>query len=368
MPLIFIYSAINLFSCSRQTTKGGRDGGEEIWLENTYFTTEEAFPTVLRRSEVVAMEVLEISPIENALHEVEQKTKELASLNLKYAALAKTTQAVSTNALSMSLNGAVDAPVEGGISSYRQTFLNVDYVTRYPERTELVEKLRKAIDDQVSPLNWSKYTSHDLFSQVRVIDNCLKLHGHLCPPEMVPFHDTLEKFFHKNFNDEIRRLTVDGTLDHQTNQLPGTSQYQPSLYEQSHKRSISTTSTTRPLQVGRQYMTPPPLSPLSTRGAILTSEIPAGSKQTPLQRHLAHLARHGINGVSSSPGPGDIGDTVSISAGSPHDSFVNVVNGVPAAALSNASVANSNLGSAGSLKGRFSRFGSLNFGRRHGNS
>jgi len=184
---------------------------------------------------------------------------------------------------------------------------------------------------------------------------------------MVPFHDTLEKFFHKNFHDEIQRLTVDGTLNHLTNQLPGTSQYQPSLYEQpSHKRSISTTSTTRPLQVGRQYMTPPPLSPLSTRGAILTSEIPAGSKQTPLQRHLAHLARHGINGVSS--GPGDIGDTVSISAGSPHDSFVNVVNGVPAAALSNASVANSNLGSAGSLKGRFSRFGSLNFGRRHGNS
>lgn len=121
-----------------------------MWLEKTYFTTEEAFPTVLRRSEVVAMELLEISPIENALHEVEQKTKELASLNLKYAAVAKTTQAVSTNTLSMSLNSAVDAPVDGGISSYRQLFFNPDYLGRYPERAELVEKLRKAIDDQVS--------------------------------------------------------------------------------------------------------------------------------------------------------------------------------------------------------------------------
>lgn len=118
-------------------------------MEKTYFTTEEAFPTVLRRSEVVAMEVLDISPIENALHEVEQKTKELTSLNFKYAALAKTAQVVSTNALSMSLNGAVDAPVDGGISSYRQIFFNPDYVARYPDRTELVEKLRKAIDDQV---------------------------------------------------------------------------------------------------------------------------------------------------------------------------------------------------------------------------
>jgi dedicator of cytokinesis protein 3 len=176
----------------------------------------------------------------------------------------------------------------------------------------------------------------------------------------------LEKFFRKNFQEEIRRLTINGNPDHLAERLPGTSQYlPPSVYEQPLQRSMSTTSTTRPLQVGRQPLTPP-LSPLSTRGAVLASDIPAGSKQTPLQRHLAHLARHGINGVSS--GPGDNGDSGSISAGSPHDSFVNVINGIPAAGLSNASVANSNLGSAGSLKGRFSRFGSLSFGRRHGNS
>jgi dedicator of cytokinesis protein 3 len=188
---------------------------------------------------------------------------------------------------------------------------------------------------------------------------------------MLPFHETLEKFFRKNFSDEIQRLTVDCASDHMTDQLPGTSQSQSSLSErQSLKQSMSTTSTTRPLivqplQVGHQPMTPPPLSPLSTRGAILGSEMP-GSRQTPLQRHLAHLARHGINGVSS--GPGDSGDTGSISAGSPHDSFVNVVNGIPAPTLSNGSVANSIQGSSGSLKGRFSRFGSLNFGRRLGNS
>lgn len=130
--------------------KDGRDGGEEIWLEKTYFTTEEAFPTVLRRSEVVGMEVQEISPIENTLNDVEQKTKELASLHFKYAALSKTAQMVSTNALSMSLNSAVDSPIDGGISANRRLFFSPDYVVRYPERAELVGKLRKAIDDQVS--------------------------------------------------------------------------------------------------------------------------------------------------------------------------------------------------------------------------
>lgn len=42
-----------------------------------------------------------------------------------------------------------------------------------------------------------------------MIDSCLKLHGQLCPPEMLAFHATLEKFFRKNFADEILRLSVD---------------------------------------------------------------------------------------------------------------------------------------------------------------
>ena len=122
---------------------------EETWLEKTFYTTEEAFPTVLRRSEVVTLEVAEISPLENALQEVEEKTAELAGLHQKYQALAKTAQDVSTNALAMSLNSAVDAPLNTGIASYRQIFFSPDYIARNPERAEMVEKLRSAIDDQV---------------------------------------------------------------------------------------------------------------------------------------------------------------------------------------------------------------------------
>lgn len=121
-------------------------------MEKTFYTTEEAFPTVLRRSEVIGVEILEISPLENALNEVEEKTKELAALNLKYQAVAKTTQLVSTNALAMSLNSAVDAPLNTGVASYRQTFFDPDYIARYPERAEMVYKLRVAIDEQVSDM------------------------------------------------------------------------------------------------------------------------------------------------------------------------------------------------------------------------
>ncbi|KAF7315306.1 hypothetical protein MIND_00045100 [Mycena indigotica] len=349
------HSAINLFSSSRQLKKIGRSGIEEIWVEKTYFTTEEAFPTVLRRSEVIGLEIIEISPVENALSEVELKTKELAALNLKYQALAKTAQPVSTNALAMSLNGAVDTPINTGLSAYRQTFFDPEYVARHPERGELVEKLKSAIDEQVV-----------------VIDHCMKLHGQLCPPEFIPFHETLEKFFRKNFRDEIRRLGLDVPDPSSPSYVPRQpSQYPSSTYEQSVKRSLtSTVSTTKPrapffippLQLGTSVISPVPTSP---RSPISPPDI-IHQRQTPLQRHLAHLARHGINGVSSAPG--DTGGSDSLSAESPHNSFVNVGNGVHAvsgAKMSGASVATSkSFTSFGSLKGRFSRFGSLNFGRR----
>ncbi|KAF9047285.1 cytoplasmic protein [Panaeolus papilionaceus] len=389
------HCAISLFSSSRQVRKLARDGMEEVWIEKTLYRTEESFPTVLRRSEVVEFEVKEISPLENALEEVREKTDELTALHIKYQALAKTTQDVSTNALAMSLNSAVDAPLNTGIASYKQIFFSPDYVARHPDRAEMVEQLRVAIDEQV-----------------RIIDNCLKLHGLLCPPEFIPFHETLEKFFRKNFRDEIRRLAVDGMSDSitdmgtniSTNGATGRSLphlhivTSPSQYPISSNRSISSSTSTAqrfvipPLNVGRSIMTmtPPLESPVSPGASTLgggggnsnTSthhhHNSAASKQTPLQRHLAHLARHGINGVAS--GPGDIGGSDSLSAESPHNSFVNVGNGIHGMHGASASTAQmsmsgvgmsgsasyiGSMGSFGSLKGRFSRFGSLSFGRRN---
>lgn len=141
-------SSVNVFSSTRPITKTDQEGNEEVWLEKTSYTTEQAFPTVLRRSDITEWEVVEISPVDHAYNEVEQKTRELDSLHLRYSALAKTAQIFSTNALSMTLNTAVDPPAES-IPGYREAFFNLSYVTRHAEREEQVERLRTAIDDQV---------------------------------------------------------------------------------------------------------------------------------------------------------------------------------------------------------------------------
>lgn len=47
------------------------------WFDQTYYTTEESLPALIRRSEVVAERSVEISGLENAVHDIQTKTKEL---------------------------------------------------------------------------------------------------------------------------------------------------------------------------------------------------------------------------------------------------------------------------------------------------
>ncbi|KZT04604.1 cytoplasmic protein [Laetiporus sulphureus 93-53] len=333
------HSAIKLFSYSRPVTRISPDGSEEVWIEKTYLTTEEAFPTVLRRSEVVDTQMVQISPVQSAIQEVEEKTRELTGLNLRYSILAKTSQAVPTNALAMNLNAAVDAPAGSGIGAFRQAYLNEEYISKHPDRAEEIENLRNVIDDQA-----------------RVIDSCLRLHGQLCPPEMMSFHGTLEKFFRKNFQEEIQRLAMDSGRSSRDLLTPSPSASRPLAQSQ---RQMRPQLGLVPVQVHAAIS--PALSPLSnSSNPDIGQSAEMSSKQTPLQRHLAHLARHGFNGVSA--GPGDVGSD-SISEESPRDSYLN--NGTLITTLSGAaSVTGSNIGSIGSIRGRLSKFSSLNFARR----
>src|ERR1700754_1475573 len=114
--------------------------------------------------------------------------------------------------------------------------------------------------------------------QVRVIDSCLKLHSVLCPQEMLPFHEAMERMFRKNFHDEIQRLTTEdpvddldtGTVqDSQSIRKSISSHYQSSLHNAAgaHRKAAQTVKTQRspfiipPLQLGRTDLDPSPISP-----------------------------------------------------------------------------------------------------------
>ncbi|OBZ90658.1 Dedicator of cytokinesis protein 3 [Choanephora cucurbitarum] len=166
-----------------------------LWTEKIEFICEDRFPTIVRRSKIVSSHSQLISPIENAVLAMENKNKELMALDKKYSAYIPRgnrrapvlSQPININPFSMSLNGAVDAPVNGGVPLYKRAFLTKEYWDKNPEMHHWIDRLQMAIYDQV-----------------RVIQKCLETHNKLVSSEMRPFHTTLTEFFHKNFAEEIK--------------------------------------------------------------------------------------------------------------------------------------------------------------------
>ncbi|OJA18409.1 hypothetical protein AZE42_06393 [Rhizopogon vesiculosus] len=184
---------------------------------------------------------------------------------------------------------------------------------------------------------------------------------------MLRFHQTLEELFRKNFSEEIQRITADNGFQN-IPQLYATSlriHDQGSLYDSHSRQGSLSNSSGRPsfgappISVGGSSFSAQPTSPLSSRPSPSHHHDGASAKRTPLQMHAAHVARHGINGVLT--GWRDHGSEDN--TGSPRDSLITVGNTGPAPSA--ASVVMSTVGSANSIKGRFSsRFGSLTRGRR----
>lgn len=168
-----------------------------LWTERTTFASEETFPGIALRSKIVSIEIQEISPIENAVEAMNNKTKELTALEKTYSTyLNNNAQQThfNLNPFSMALNGAVDAPVNGGVPLYKKAFLSPYYAKKHPAMREWVDRLKKAIDEQVRgrgiidrPMTYCCI----LCFQVIVIDRCLDTHDQLVSTEMRPFHSNL---------------------------------------------------------------------------------------------------------------------------------------------------------------------------------
>lgn len=170
---------------------------------------------------------------------------------------------------------------------------------------------------------------------------------------MYPFHETLEKFFRKNFHDEIQRLPNDSNSDHFSLPASKTLSFQTypgaSDNQDARKRSISSVNGQTFAITSHQFSRSAPslyLPPSTTPGDL-------SAPRSPLQRNLAHLVRYGMNGISSAPVERSIDLSESRSQSPPNNesgSFVNVVPAMPTV-LREVPLTPS--------RGRFSRFGSI---------
>uniref|UniRef100_A0A672NSS4 Dedicator of cytokinesis 3 n=1 Tax=Sinocyclocheilus grahami TaxID=75366 RepID=A0A672NSS4_SINGR len=175
---------VRRFRYDRPFHKGPKDKDNEfksLWIERTTLILTHPLPGISRWFEVDKRELIEVSPLENAIYVVENKNQELRTLISQYQ---HKQLHGNINLLSMCLNGVIDAAVNGGIARYQEAFFDKEYISSHPEDTEKITQLKDLMQEQVHILGMG-----------------LAVHEKLVHPEMRPLHKKLiDHCLHSNHN------------------------------------------------------------------------------------------------------------------------------------------------------------------------
>uniref|UniRef100_A0A6Q2X0G6 Dedicator of cytokinesis 3 n=1 Tax=Esox lucius TaxID=8010 RepID=A0A6Q2X0G6_ESOLU len=165
---------VRRFRYDRPFHKGSKDRENEfksLWIERTTLILTHPLPGISRWFEVEKRELVEVSPLENAIYVVENKNHELRTLISQYQ---HKQLHGNINLLSMCLNGVIDAAVNGGIARYQEAFFDKDYISSHPEDTEKITALKDLMQEQL-----------------HILGVGLAVHDKLVHPEMRPLHKKL---------------------------------------------------------------------------------------------------------------------------------------------------------------------------------
>ncbi|KAL9930008.1 dedicator of cytokinesis protein Ziz isoform 2-T3 [Glossina fuscipes fuscipes] len=129
---------VDTFMYETPFTKSGSARGtvEEQWKRKTVIKTSYSFPYVLKRIPVKSREIIELSPIEVAIDEMQTKVSELEEVILPPADVKK---------LQLRLQGSVAVTVNAGPLAYAQAFLDPKVVNNFS--TDRVEDLKDVFRD-----------------------------------------------------------------------------------------------------------------------------------------------------------------------------------------------------------------------------
>ncbi|XP_036373486.1 dedicator of cytokinesis protein 4-like isoform X3 [Megalops cyprinoides] len=166
------------FRYDRPFHKGTKDKENEfksLWVERTTLTLVQSLPGISRWFEVEKRELIEMSPLENAIEVMENKNAQLRTL----ISQCQTRQMHNINPLTMCLNGVIDAAVNGGLTRYQEAFFVKDYIVNHPEDGEKIGRLREL-----------------MFEQAHILEYGLAVHEKFVPQDMRPLHKKLVDQFH----------------------------------------------------------------------------------------------------------------------------------------------------------------------------
>lgn len=177
------------FSSSRKLPGG--TSITDLWVDEYTYETVLTFPTLMNRSEVRTVRKTKLSPLENALRSLRIKVQELSGLaDMCYKVVrGHDDQGVWFNELSRNLSGTIDAPINGGMTQYRE-FLKEPYASQFAAAD--LNSLGKAFNDLAI-----------------VLAHCLGVHREMLPSEQLrDSHNMLVQLFKRNFFPEIKNNNI----------------------------------------------------------------------------------------------------------------------------------------------------------------
>ncbi|CAO2650896.1 Nn.00g091930.m01.CDS01 [Neocucurbitaria sp. VM-36] len=151
---------------------------KETSVEKTVYTTAETFPTILRRSEIVAVGTVALSPLQNAIERTSRKTAELLTIEKRITDGDDTT----FNTLTQDLMYAVDTNSDNCVANYHELLPD-------PQDPEAVEEESEA-QRQPNPLENGLRVA--LIDYALVIRRCLALYAR--PAQQATRADLTQRF------------------------------------------------------------------------------------------------------------------------------------------------------------------------------
>lgn len=182
----------NLRTFSNSRRLPGATNVTDLWVDEYTYKTASTFPTLMNRSEIKEISQRKLSPLQNALRSLQIKIQELNGLeNMCWKAIKEQGDYSELfNELSRNLTGTIDAPVNGGMTQYRE-FLKPPMASQLEESD--LNILTSAFDGLAI-----------------VLARCLILHQELLPSEnLMVSHKMLVTLFEKNFSPEIKSNNID---------------------------------------------------------------------------------------------------------------------------------------------------------------
>ncbi|KAH6619043.1 C2 domain in Dock180 and Zizimin proteins-domain-containing protein [Boeremia exigua] len=167
-------------------------------VEKTLYTTAESFPTILRRSEIVAVGTITLSPLQTAIERTTRKAVEIAALEKKIADGDDTV----FNTLTQELMYAVDTHIEGCVANYHDLLPN-------PRRSMEEDEDEEPQIDPPNPLENALRVS--LVDYALVIRRCLAMYTR---PAQQATKSDLSQRFETSFHRELEILAPPNTVMH----------------------------------------------------------------------------------------------------------------------------------------------------------